>query len=93
MAQFKKVLAIFLAVCVLFAVGAVAASAAGANDGDTAEEPVGAASGITVHYYCESGTPTVYWWNSLPTNITMVNYPGQTMTSEAATIIRKPLTA
>lgn len=89
MAQFKKVLAIFLAVCVLFAVGAVAASAAGANDGDTAEEPVGAASGITVHYYCESGTPTVYWWNSLPTNITMVNYPGQTMTSEGGNYYKK----
>lgn len=89
MAQFKKVLAIFLAVCVLLAVGAVAASAAGASDGDTAEEPVGAASGITVHYYCESGTPTIYWWNSLPTNITMANYPGQTMTSEGGNFYKK----
>ena len=39
------------------------------------------AGGITVHYYCESGTPTIYYWNSLPTNME-TSYPGPKMTSE-----------
>ena len=79
MAQFKKVLAIILAVCMICAVGIVAASAANVEKEE--EEPV-AAGGITVHYYCPNGTPTVYWWNSLPTNITMSSYPGKAMISE-----------
>ena len=40
------------------------------------------AGGITVHYYCESGTPTIYYWNSLPTNME-TSYPGKAMTAEA----------
>lgn len=80
MAQFKKVLAIILAVCVLCTVGVVAVSAAVTGEGEEAAEPVGA-GGITVHYRCESGTPSIYYWNSLPSNIE-TTYPGPTMTSE-----------
>ena len=81
MAQFKKVLAIILAVCVLFTVAVVAVSAVDVTGEEEAADPVGA-GGITVHYYCENGTPSIYWWNSLPQNITMAAYPGRTMTSE-----------
>ena len=77
MAHFKKVLALLLAVCIICTVGVVAASAVEVD----AEEEV-AAGGITVHYYCESGTPTIYYWNSLPQNIE-TTYPGKAMTAEA----------
>ena len=77
MAQVKKILAIVLAACVLLTVGLVAATAVEVEEG----AEVAADSGITVHYYCESGTPTIYYWNSLPTNIT-TNYPGPAMTAE-----------
>ena len=83
MAQCKKVLAILLAVCLLFTVSAVAASAVNTDtDENAAAEPVGAGSGITVHYYCDSGTPSIYYWNSLPTNMETA-YPGKTMTAES----------
>lgn len=64
----------------LISVGVVAASAVNVSEGEQAAEPVGA-GGITVHYYCENGTPTIYYWNSLPTNM-VTNYPGPAMTSE-----------
>ena len=53
----------------------VNASAAEVN----AEES--AASGITVHYKPASGTPTIYYWNSLPQNLE-TTYPGEAMTDE-----------
>ncbi|HCA04953.1 MAG TPA: glycosidase [Ruminococcaceae bacterium] len=77
MAQFKKILALFLAVCVLAAVGAVSVTAATA---DKEAEPV-SAGGITVHIYSEEGAPNLYYWNSLPQNIT-TTYPGPKMTAE-----------
>lgn len=86
MAHLKKGLAIVLAVCMLIAVGVVAASAVNVGEGEQAAEPVGA-GGITVHYYCENGTPTIYYWNSLPTNM-VTNYPGQAMTAEANNFYR-----
>ena len=46
-----------------------------------ADSEVSAATGITIHYYCESGTPTIYYWNALPQN-KVTNYPGPAMTSE-----------
>ena len=79
MARFKKLLAIVLAVCVVLTAGIVAVSAVEVAQKDAA--PVGANTGITVHYYCESGTPSIYYWNSLPQNIS-TTYPGKTMTSE-----------
>lgn len=82
MSIFKKALAILLAVCVLAAIGAVAAGAVDlSSDEDAGDASVGAGSGIIVHYYCESGTPTIYYWNSLPTNM-VTNYPGVNMIPE-----------
>lgn len=66
----------------LVATGSVAAVSGSVNASAaevTAEES--AASGITVHYKSDAGTPTVYYWNSLPQNIE-VDYPGAAMTAE-----------
>ncbi len=76
MAKFKKILALVLSVCVLCTVGVLAVTAAPVD----ADAETGAA-GIIVHYYCENGTPTIYYWNSLPTN-KETSYPGPAMTSE-----------
>ena len=77
MANFKKILALILAVCVICTAGVIAVNAAE----NVAEDAEVGAGGITIHYYCESGTPTIYYWNSLPTNL-VTNYPGKTMTAE-----------
>ena len=45
------------------------------------------ATGITVHYYTEKGTPSVYYWNALPNNIS-TEYPGVKMTSEGGNYYR-----
>ncbi len=77
MAKIKKILALILAVCVVCTVGIVSVSAAKTDD----DSNTAASSNITVHYYSEEGAPTIYYWNSLPQNIT-VDYPGATMTYE-----------
>lgn len=77
MTKFKKIIALILSVCVVCAVGVFSASAATVDNNDSKT----AASGITVHYYCEEGTPTIYYWNSLPQNIS-TDYPGPKMTAE-----------
>ena len=76
MSHFKKILALLLAVCLLCTVGVVAVSAVEAD----AEEQV-AEAGITVHYYSPDGTPTIYYWNSLPVN-KETSYPGKAMVNE-----------
>ena len=77
MANLKKFIALILTVCVVCTVGVFSASAANAdNDSSTSES-----SSIKVHYYCEEGVPTIYYWNSLPQNIT-TEYPGAKMTAE-----------
>ena len=69
----KRIISVLLAIMLVFSLAAVSANAA--DSGET---------GITVHYYCESGTPTVYYWNSLPKNVT-VDYPGSTMSADKVT--------
>ncbi len=81
MAHIKKVLAVLLAVCVLLTVGVVAATAAAVDVAEEDDASVGA-GGIIVHYYSESGTPNIYYWNSLPTN-QVTTYPGPKMTAES----------
>ncbi len=77
MAKIKKILALILTVCVVCSVAVISASAATAEEDSNAS----GSSGITVHYYCEEGTPSVYYWNSLPQNIS-TDYPGPKMTAE-----------
>lgn len=78
MAKIKKIIALVLAVCVVCTVGILSTSAAtvDGNDGNTSES-----SSIKVHYYCEDGAPTIYYWNSLPQNIS-TDYPGPQMEPE-----------
>ena len=78
MAHMKKILALLLAACVFCTVGIFAATAAETDD---AGEEVGAAVGITVHYICEDGKPSIYYWNSLPQN-KETSYPGPAMIDE-----------
>lgn len=77
MTKIKKIIALILSVCVVCTIGVFSVSAAVENeDNDTA-----ASGGIKVHYYCENGAPTIYYWNSLPQNIS-TDYPGPKMTAE-----------
>lgn len=59
---------------------AMSALVISASAAQTDKESTGA-TGITVHYYTEKGTPSVYYWNALPENIS-TEYPGVKMTSE-----------
>lgn len=76
MTKIKKIISLLLVMAVLCSM-AVFSFSVSAAESDEAE--VGADSGITVHYYTESGTtPYIYYWNSLPANIE-TSYPGQAM--------------
>lgn len=75
MRKLKFFVAVMLCVLTLASVAVVSTNAV-----TTAEEKTGAGA-ITVHYYSESGVPTVYYWNSLPQNIE-TTYPGPAMTAE-----------
>ena len=79
MKSIKKLIAAVLAVTVIASVAVFTSSAA-----STDKEKTAADVGITVHYYCETGVPSIYYWNSLPTNIE-TTYPGVAMTRDTAT--------
>ena len=53
------------------------------NAATTDVEESSAGSGITIHYYTAKN-PSIYYWNSLPTNIDSPNYPGKTMTKDTS---------
>lgn len=74
----KRILSVVLIVLVTVSAAVVTSAAATAP-----KEASAADAGITVHYYCENGTPSIYFWNSLPTNIE-TSYPGVAMTRDAA---------
>ena len=77
MKNVKKIIAVVLALAIIAGVAIVSSSAA------TVSKEKTSASGITIHYYSEKGTPNIYYWNSLPTNVS-TNYPGPSMTSEGS---------
>lgn len=79
MSKFKKILALILALCVICTIGVISVNSAEVDKDK--EQGISATTGITVHYYCESGTPTIYYWNSLPAN-KETTYPGPSMISE-----------
>ena len=83
MTKIKKILALVLSICILSTVGIVSVGAATADE----EDAVAANGGITVHYYSENGAPNIYYWNSLPQNIS-TTYPGPKMTSEGENYYR-----
>ncbi len=80
MKSVKKLIAAVLVLVIVAGVAVFSVSAANVETSDTAAS----ATGITVHYYCENAAPTIYYWNSLPTNIETA-YPGVAMTRDTAT--------
>ena len=78
MKKFNKYTALLLAFMLIITscVFAAGASAASVNTAKTG------AGNITIHYYSEKANPYVYYWNSLPQNIT-VEYPGKAMTADS----------
>ena len=77
MKHIKSIVALVLCLAICLGVGVISAFAA---EQDVAET---GAAGITIHYYHEGGTPYVYYWNALPTNLE-TTYPGVKMTADAA---------
>ena len=73
MKKIKKILALVLTLCVVCTIGIISVNSAEVDQNEDLE--VSASAGITLHYYCESGAPTIYYWNALPTNLE-TNYPG-----------------
>lgn len=82
----KKFTAIIMVLALAVSIVSVSVSAVQSQanaQGAKADVSESSASGITVHYYTEKGTPNVYYWNSLPQNIS-TEYPGPAMTSEGS---------
>ncbi len=79
MKNFKSFVALVLCLATLLGIGVFSAFSANTETAET-----GAATGITVHYYYEGGTPYIYYWNALPENIETA-YPGIKMTADAQT--------
>ncbi|MEE0265654.1 MAG: alpha-amylase family glycosyl hydrolase [Acutalibacteraceae bacterium] len=78
MNSLKRVIAIALAVMMVVTCGIITANAA------TTDVQPSEAGGITIHYYGSTTTPSIYYWNSLPTNIDSPNYPGMTMSRDTS---------
>ncbi|MDE7389864.1 MAG: starch-binding protein [Lachnospiraceae bacterium] len=68
----KRFLAVVMAVVIVASCAIITTSAVDSN-----------ADKIVVHYKSENGTPTIYYWNSLPENIE-VDYPGVEMTKDTS---------
>ena len=79
MNNFKRVVSIVLAVMLVVTCGILSVNAA-----TTDVEESSAGSGITVHYYGSTTTPSIYYWNSLPVNIDSPTYPGVTMSKDTS---------
>ncbi len=85
MRKFTKAVSCLLMLCVvLSAAYLVDTDATLSASAAVAEYEAAAATGIVVHYKDESGnTPTIYYWNSLPTNLE-TDYPGESMTADSS---------
>ncbi len=80
MNNFKRVVAVVVAIMLVVTCGAISVSAATTDNAKVAAN----GSGITIHYYGSSTTPNIYYWNSLPTNIDSPSYPGPNMTRDTS---------
>ena len=76
MKYFKSVVAVILCLATLMGIGVFSAFSA-----DVEVEDTGAT--MTIHYYYEGGTPYIYYWNALPTNLECA-YPGVKMKADTA---------
>ncbi|MGN0498776.1 MAG: alpha-amylase family glycosyl hydrolase [Acutalibacteraceae bacterium] len=72
----KKIVALLLALLLVAGIAVFSTSAVTSSDAASS-----ASDQIIVHYYQPSGTPTIYYWNSLPENIE-TKYPGDAMKSD-----------
>ena len=82
MSNFKRVVAVVVALMLVVTCGVISVSAATTDNAKAAAN----GSGITVHYYGSSTTPNIYYWNSLPTNIDSPTYPGPNMTKDTSAL-------
>ena len=80
MSNFKRVVAVVVALMLVVTCGVISVSAATTDNAKAAAN----GSGITIHYYGSSTTPNIYYWNSLPTNIDSPTYPGPNMTKDTS---------
>ncbi len=81
----KKILCCAL-LAAMVASGGIAVSNINTITADAAEaaKESAAANGIVIHYKDSSGNaPTMYYWNSLPTNLE-IEYPGKSMTADSS---------
>lgn len=72
-----------LTVCILVLMLVVTSCVFTVNAANADDAQTGATSQVIVHYKSESVQPYIYYWNSLPTNIS-ANYPGAIMTKDTA---------
>lgn len=79
MKYFKSLVALVLCLATMLGVGVFSAFSVETEVAETGE-----ATGITIHYYYEGGTPYIYYWNALPQNLETA-YPGVKMNADTAT--------
>ena len=77
MKRIKSIIALVLCLAMCLGVGVLTSFAAEEEVAETG------ATGITIHYYHEGGTPYIYYWNALPKNLE-TTYPGVKMTADSA---------
>ncbi|MGN0551265.1 MAG: alpha-amylase family glycosyl hydrolase [Acutalibacteraceae bacterium] len=79
MKRCKKIIALLLTIALLVSVAVISVNAV-----QTSDESASAGEKIIVHYKATgTSVPTIYYWNSLPTNIETA-YPGPAMTKDTA---------
>ena len=78
MKYLKSALALVLCLAIMLGVGVFSAFSLNTEIAETE-----ANAGITIHYYHEGGTPYIYYWNALPSNLETA-YPGVKMTADSA---------
>ena len=76
MRRMRSIFAMILCLAMCLSMGIYSASSAETAVVETS------ASGITVHFYHEGGTPYVYYWNALPNNLETA-YPGVKMQADS----------
>ena len=83
MKKLSRILALIMCLAMLFSVAVISANAVDEEFADTAADVEVAdtsVDGVIVHVYATDYTPYIYYWNTLPSNITCT-YPGVRMTA------------
>ena len=83
MKKLSRILALIMCLAMLFSVAVISANAVDEELADTAADVEVAdtsVDGVIVHVYATDYTPYIYYWNTLPSNMTCT-YPGVRMTA------------